>query len=695
MRRLWAIVAVCLLAPAGAGAQDLGAPAGESAAAAARAGTRVLLGIRTASARALTVPAGTLEAVRFVPARTGRVDSLSLLLGARSRARWLALGLYGDRAGHPGALITGAPDLHPRPGRWNRVPVPPRTVRAHRAYWLAVLAAGGELRLSARRGACRAERAHSRAPRRLPRTFGPGQRTRTCLTALVAAGTIGTSPGGDGSGGSGGRGGAPAATSRPVNVSPPVISGTPIVGDPLTATRGTWTGDPTAFADQWRDCTGSTCTNISGATGAGYLLRSSDAGHQIDVVVTASNAYGATAATSSATATVTPASAAGLHVSGTHLLNASGTVIRLRGVDRAGTEYMCSEGYGIFDGPNGASSTYTAMTAWNINTVFFGVNEDCWLAVNGVKASDAGQTYIDALKAEVALAEKQGLYPVIGFFWGDPGTQVPTGNDPNGGGQPPLPDNDHTPLLWEEIAETFKGDPNVVFRLQEEPHPSASGPSASGASTSGGFGSNLYQWRCWSAGSVQYGAASDSPTWGVAPKPTGSNHNCDEYATDGRTIYQTVGMQSLIDIIRGTGARNVIEVPGLAYANLLSCSPTTAPSSCGFLDSSQGVEVHDTLSPAQLTADVDVYPDANQVCSTTSCYGTTYAPVAAQMPIGAGEVGPNGTTVTKTNQFLDWMDTEGESYDAWVWDTWGSLISNYNGTPDSPWGTDYRARLTG
>ncbi len=65
------------------------------------------------------------------------------------------------------------------------------------------------------------------------------------------------------------------------------------------------------------------------------------------------------------------------------------------------------------------------------------------------------------------------------------------------------------------------------------------------------------------------------------------------------------------------------------------------------------------------------------------------------MPIDAGEVGPNGSTVTKTNQFLDWMDSNGESYYAWVWDTWGSLISNYNGTADTPWGADYKARLTG
>jgi hypothetical protein len=63
------------------------------------------------------------------------------------------------------------------------------------------------------------------------------------------------------------------------------------------------------------------------------------------------------------------------------------------------------------------------------------------------------------------------------------------------------------------------------------------------------------------------------------------------------------------------------------------------------------------------------------------------------MPLDAGEVGPNGSTDTKTKQFLSWMQAHNGSYYAWVWDTWGSLITNYNGTAASPWGTDFRGYL--
>src|SRR5690349_7118962 len=40
-----------------------------------------------------------------------------------------------------------------------------------------------------------------------------------------------------------------------------------------------------------------------------------------------------------------------LHVSGHKLVNAQGARVVLHGVDRSGTEYMCVQGNGIFDGP--------------------------------------------------------------------------------------------------------------------------------------------------------------------------------------------------------------------------------------------------------------------------------------------------------------------------------------------------------
>lgn len=47
-----------------------------------------------------------------------------------------------------------------------------------------------------------------------------------------------------------------------------------------------------------------------------------------------------------------PASAAaGIRVSGNHLVNDAGKTVRLLGVNRSGLEYACVQGWGFSDGP--------------------------------------------------------------------------------------------------------------------------------------------------------------------------------------------------------------------------------------------------------------------------------------------------------------------------------------------------------
>jgi endoglucanase len=132
----------------------------------------------------------------------------------------------------------------------------------------------------------------------------------------------------------------------------------------------------------------------------------------------------------------------------------------------------------------------------------------------------------------------------------------------------------------------------------------------------------------------------------------------------------------------------------VAYANMLACGTTTSPASCGFLDSTDGVRVSDPLTSSQLMADVDTYPDFN-ACggSTTSCYDATYAPVAATMPLDAGETATFSSSTAREDLFLNWMDGKSQSYYAWAWDSWSTLISDYNGTAKAPFGTDYKAHV--
>jgi hypothetical protein len=90
---------------------------------------------------------------------------------------------------------------------------------------------------------------------------------------------------------------------RPVVVAPPLITGLARVGDLLTASTGTWTNAPTGFTYQWRRGP----YDIKGATAASYVPIIADLAWPLSVRVTASNAIGQAAATSLATALVSPA----------------------------------------------------------------------------------------------------------------------------------------------------------------------------------------------------------------------------------------------------------------------------------------------------------------------------------------------------------------------------------------------------
>ena len=103
-----------------------------------------------------------------------------------------------------------------------------------------------------------------------------------------------------------------AATATVIALAPvisvaPAITGTAQQNQTLTASTGTWTNTPTSYAYQWEDCSGTTCTAISGATSSTYVVAAADVGKTIEVEVTATNTGGTSAPAASApTAVVVP-----------------------------------------------------------------------------------------------------------------------------------------------------------------------------------------------------------------------------------------------------------------------------------------------------------------------------------------------------------------------------------------------------
>src|SRR4051794_37435910 len=89
--------------------------------------------------------------------------------------------------------------------------------------------------------------------------------------------------------------------SGPTNSVRPSVTGSATVGDELRVSRGTWSPTPTSFGFQWQRCSsaGTDCTNVPGATGATYGVRTADVDHRLRALVTARTSTGRSTVTSS------------------------------------------------------------------------------------------------------------------------------------------------------------------------------------------------------------------------------------------------------------------------------------------------------------------------------------------------------------------------------------------------------------
>jgi hypothetical protein len=209
-------------------------------------------------------------------------------------------------------------------------------------------------------------------------------------------------------------------------------------------------------------------------------------------------------------------------------------------------------------------------------------------------------------------------------------------------GQQPMPDQDHSPAFWQSVAATFKGNLSVIFDLFNEPYPDNNQDTTAA-------------WTCWRDGGTCAGVG-----------------------------FQAAGMQSLVNAVRDTGATNVIMLGGVEYANSLS----------------QWLAYEPTDSAHNLTASWHSYNF--NICTTSSCWQSQVAPVAAVAPLITGELGENDCGQSYINPLMSWLDSHGASYLAWTWDTWSgatcspgtiTLIADYTGTPIQQMGQAYHDHL--
>jgi len=331
-----------------------------------------------------------------------------------------------------------------------------------------------------------------------------------------------------------------------------------------------------------------------------------------------------------------------LHVSGNQLLSSTGQKIVLHGVDRSGTEFMCVQNRGIFDGPNTVKSI-RVMKQHGINAVRVPLNEACWNGESYIKPASAGAKYQAAIKSYVTRLNASGMVAILDLHWTDGQYTGPISacSSAQASCQKPMPDASGAVPFWKSVARTFNSNDAVVFDMFNEPYPEQADH-------------NNYAegWNCW-----QHGG---SACVGIP--------------------YQVAGMQTLVNAVRSTGANNVIMLGGLEWSNNLT----------GWLS-------HEPVDPDHnLAASWHSYNF--NACSTKACWNSQIAPVAAKVPLIAGEIGENDCAGSYVNRLTTWMDSKSASYLAWTWNSdfncWSGpgLITNYNGDP-TPFGAAYESHL--
>jgi len=373
-----------------------------------------------------------------------------------------------------------------------------------------------------------------------------------------------------------------------------------------------------------------------------------------DLRAIATDTHGATNPMDPLPITVNPGQTTGaapaLHVSGNMLLTASNTPYRLLGANRSGGEFQCIHGFGMWDGPVDQASI-TAIRSWKIRAIRIPLNEECWLGNGVVPAGDIptggtqGAAYQQAVKDYVNLLITNGITPIVEMHWSvgtytgnsagacAGGPQNLPANTPIAACQKPMPDLQFGPMFWTSVANAFKGNNAVVLDLFNEPFPER----ATGSTTTG--------WQCWRNGST---AANQAPCTGIP--------------------FAVAGFQTLLNAVRATGATNVVQIGGLAFSN----------------DLTQWLANKPTDPTGNLMAFAHIY-NFNS-CSSTACFDSQLAPVAASVPLALTEIGENDCAHSFIDTVMSWADSHNVGYLGWTWNadfqcsSGPGLITDYTGT---------------
>ena len=412
------------------------------------------------------------------------------------------------------------------------------------------------------------------------------------------------------------------------------------------------------------------------------------------------------------------ASAAGpvVRVQGNHFVDAGNQLLQLRGVNMGGFGPYAIQGWAwtytqprTYDNWGQQEPQWPVFATWGINIVRLPLNEASWLGLttydtaannNGgpdghaaaqpgnSRLADPGGNYRKQYIEAVQKATSLGLYVIVDLHAAAPNITLDCAKQAAASGtenyhcapgpaskrvpmtpflpdytQSPLPDADHSVTFWTSVATTFKAYPNVIFDLYNEPF------------IEPWFSPPVDQWTAWLEGTT----VPFYYTGGSKPKAVNE-------------AWQSVGMQTLVNTVRATGATNVVLCGGLGYAGEMD----------GWLSHMPKDPLH------QLAASWHAYPKSSTVGDSRAkipAWGTVQysyvEQIAKEVPVIIGETGDHSADGTVGAPFvsvlLPWADKIGLSYLGWTWNVWGQqdhdLIKSFDGTPSDGYGVYFRDHL--
>jgi hypothetical protein len=322
-----------------------------------------------------------------------------------------------------------------------------------------------------------------------------------------------------------------------------------------------------------------------------------------------------------------------LKVVGTRILNSKNQPVLLRGVNAASLEWT-SDGEGHI-----LKTVNVAIQDWHANIIRLPLSQDRWFG-KAPEQKDGGVAYRALVRRVVDTCASQSCYIILDLHWSDCnewGTNI---------GQHSMPDLNSL-AFWKDFAPVYANQPAVLYDLYNEPHD--------------------VSWEVWLKG----GWITDKPNRRRSGPP--------------RT-YQSVGMQTLLDAVRATGARNVVIAGGLDWAYDLS----------GILE---GRQLSDRRGHGVIYAN-HCYDNKGDSVYT---WIAKMEKATAKLPVIVSEFGGNSgpsRRVPADNWLLHVMQALAEHQ--WSWTAWDlhrtaapALISDWNYTPSGRYGVIVKQALTG